>query len=528
MNVQDTLHIGELQKGVVIAGVQGINRNVNYVEVMEVPEVSDWITPGVLVMTAFYSIKDEPEKQIKVVKDLINIKASGIVIKLGRFIEELPKQVIDMANENDFPIISIPKDVSYIKILTPLYEKIYNEKRKKEDFILNPLLEIGNSNLISIPEILNKMKDIVKSNIYIEDLEGRLLYASEGFLSDGWRKSTTIFSLPDYPSFREIIQSWTEDFLQTGFSVFKIHGFRNRLLIPLTSQNQVFAIMHVPYTNDFMFDKSSRISELSNKFSKLFLSDQLFLQRERLDDVKLMDRLFQKLESANSNKVISIVQFEASWLAIFDYSSSYLIDYTSLVRRKLIDIVNQISHSEVVLFEKHNSFFALIFGDEKSYPEMLDQWSLIIKKQNEKEANENIRIAISPYMKTPTSFIESLNSVRKTMEIGMKIKPRESVYTFDKLGIYEILIKLTNDKFSVKYARNLLNPLENDQGELLKTLKVYLDENGNVTRSSESLFIHRRTMTYRIKRIEELLNMDLDDSMNRFILRFCLMLKDLS
>ena len=134
MLVKEALLIGKLKKGNVIAGGKGLKREVNFVEVMEVPEVADWITPGILIMTTFYSIKDKPEKQIKVVRELINRKTAGLVIKLGRFIDKLPEEVIEMANQNNFPIISIPSEVSYIKILDPLYERLFNEKQKKRNF----------------------------------------------------------------------------------------------------------------------------------------------------------------------------------------------------------------------------------------------------------------------------------------------------------------------------------------------------------------------------------------------------------
>lgn len=91
------------------------------------------------------------------------------------------------------------------------------------------------------------------------------------------------------------------------------------------------------------------------------------------------------------------------------------------------------------------------------------------------------------------------------------------------MGIYQFLLNLIDDPFAKQYALNFLAPLlEDKKNDLLKTLEVYLQENGNVSKSAEILFIHRRTMTYRLKKIEQLLNIDLNNSENRFILIFCL------
>lgn len=183
---------------------------------------------------------------------------------------------------------------------------------------------------------------------------------------------------------------------------------------------------------------------------------------------------------------------------------------------------------EKVFLERNNKFYVILYGDELSYSDIIMQLSRIVDGYNKREGKGQIRVAVSPKLHGSASLSDQLATVQKTMEIGKKIKPDETIYTFDKLGIYEVLLKLINDHFSMTYVNNILHPLEKDDGILLETLRVYLNQNGNVSRTAELLFIHRRTLTYRIQKIEELLNMDLNDSMNRFILRFCLLLKELS
>lgn len=52
--------------------------------------------------------------------------------------------------------------------------------------------------------------------------------------------------------------------------------------------------------------------------------------------------------------------------------------------------------------------------------------------------------------------------------------------------------------------------------DLFGTLKAFLLHNGNVREASNALFIHRSTLEYRIDRIAELLNVDLNDADVRF------------
>ncbi|MCG3056256.1 helix-turn-helix domain-containing protein, partial [Escherichia coli] len=47
-----------------------------------------------------------------------------------------------------------------------------------------------------------------------------------------------------------------------------------------------------------------------------------------------------------------------------------------------------------------------------------------------------------------------------------------------------------------------------EKGDLLETLSVYVEENGDVNKAAGKLFIHRNTLRYRLERISELTNKD--------------------
>jgi PucR family transcriptional regulator, purine catabolism regulatory protein len=253
MKIQDALLIGGLARGKVIAGEKGISRDITAIEVMEVPEVMSWVTPGVLVVTTFYSIKDLPNRQVEIVQALIHQKAAGIVIKLGRFITSIPIEIIHLADKHNFPIVTIPKDVTYISVLTPLYEKLYLEKQQKTVELQHPLYEIEQTSFSSLPEALNRIAEIVNSPVYIEDLDGRLLYAAALFHADGWRRSTSLFSKPYYSDYIKEVTRWENDVLTNKYAVFYKTGLRRKILLPLIWKNSLFAILHISYTDKELF-----------------------------------------------------------------------------------------------------------------------------------------------------------------------------------------------------------------------------------------------------------------------------------
>ena len=61
--------------------------------------------------------------------------------------------------------------------------------------------------------------------------------------------------------------------------------------------------------------------------------------------------------------------------------------------------------------------------------------------------------------------------------------------------------------------------------ELLKTLKVYMEQDRNSTRAAELLYVHRTTLFRRLEQINELCRLDYEDTEDMYMLRtsFCLL-----
>jgi len=57
----------------------------------------------------------------------------------------------------------------------------------------------------------------------------------------------------------------------------------------------------------------------------------------------------------------------------------------------------------------------------------------------------------------------------------------------------------------------LTNHDQRNESELLKTLDIYLQQGMNRIATAQDLFIHRNTLKYRLKKIEELTHIDFDD-----------------
>lgn len=93
------------------------------------------------------------------------------------------------------------------------------------------------------------------------------------------------------------------------------------------------------------------------------------------------------------------------------------------------------------------------------------------------------------------------------------------VLSYTDLGVQRFILQNSKEELN-DFIQEVLGPLiqyeQSRKGELLSTLIVYLDQNQNIKKTADSLHIHTNTLSYRLKRIEEILLTDLNDSQPLF------------
>ncbi|GAA3734941.1 sugar diacid utilization regulator [Spinactinospora alkalitolerans] len=86
---------------------------------------------------------------------------------------------------------------------------------------------------------------------------------------------------------------------------------------------------------------------------------------------------------------------------------------------------------------------------------------------------------------------------------------------FDDLGLHRMLVEWYTTHTARTAVRDLLAPLEalgREKAEtMVRTLRVYLDQQGSLSGTAAVLNLHRNAVSYRLKRITSLLSVDLND-----------------
>ncbi len=91
--------------------------------------------------------------------------------------------------------------------------------------------------------------------------------------------------------------------------------------------------------------------------------------------------------------------------------------------------------------------------------------------------------------------------------------------TYRDLGSFQLLLSLQDDEALRLFCDSILDPIEEGEGayggELMRSLEAFIECNGQWERAARQLYCHRHTLRYRIRRVEELTGRSLDSARDR-------------
>lgn len=131
-----------------------------------------------------------------------------------------------------------------------------------------------------------------------------------------------------------------------------------------------------------------------------------------------------------------------------------------------------------------------------------------------------ISIGAGRLCKSIPDFKESFQEARRSLDIVRRCHKKNQVTFFHSLGVYRLFSLIEDRDELMKLADQTLGPLlEYDRQHtttLVRTLGYYLESGRNLETSARAMFIHVNTLKYRLKRIQEIARLDMNDAESRF------------
>ena len=129
--------------------------------------------------------------------------------------------------------------------------------------------------------------------------------------------------------------------------------------------------------------------------------------------------------------------------------------------------------------------------------------------------NESVWTAIGLTVHKLADMKESFRTGRMTARYIRKILDDDSVRCYSQMGLAGLLFHIQKEEQLKAYCERTILPIKEydsiNDTNLYQVLRCYMDHNGSVGKVAEELFVHRNTVNYKIKKIEQILDISLSD-----------------
>lgn len=491
VTVKDILRLPILKNAKVVGGLEGLNRTVCSIDIMEIPEIKPWLREGELLLTTTYSIRNEPNLLPKLVEDLAQAGAAALAFKPERFIHQIPEEMIEVSNRYRLPVIAIPAEIPSIDITHSVMELVLNWRSA----LLSRAEEIGTKLTTMVLE--NQGLQALAENV------SKLLAAPISVLDS---KGCVIAQAPE-DEFFDIV-----DGMRWNITVNK--QLAGKLIVhkeSLDAMEQVCVDQaRVVFSLELMRKKTAEETEirLRGNFIDELLSD---LPPSELEVKKKGRQL-----DFDTDKYWEIAIIEG-----FDIKSdeTILTDLRALLmsegKRKNLRPHIETRGTQILLFLPSEE------GQSTLWLDILKLW--IDHHLGEDKTRIRVGIGNKYFL---WKMYKSYREARKALEISRKMYAQYSLIQYENVEVYEIIADAAENKdlsnlFQKKLGKLLLYDQET-RSELLKTLFIYLELGKNMQETAKRLFIHRNSVKYRLERIEEIAQLDLSSAQECFIYHLCL------
>lgn len=183
------------------------------------------------------------------------------------------------------------------------------------------------------------------------------------------------------------------------------------------------------------------------------------------------------------------------------------------VRRRVQD-----SFPGSLFYEHENLLTCIIHLSKDSSGSRLKNWLRDLARQVRSEHSVCLSIGVGNPCTCASDYRRGFAEAREAQQMGQHLNREGGVTHFNDLGVYRYLYKIARmDDLRDMYQDQVGNIASYDRRkgtDLLDTLETYLECAGNLTRTSNRLFVHRNTLIQRLDRLQSLCEIDLQERSN--------------
>lgn len=549
LQIKDIFQLEPLQNIQFYAGHRGQNRVISTVTIMDIPEIAEWLSGGELVIAG---VLFQQCFSRSLIDSFLQKNIAGIVTK-QKFLSEIPAGLIDYCNETGFPVLLAPETYNWGQVMNPIVTDMIRkpylviEENQNFHYSLMKSMIAGSS----LSEMCNQLYQSNQLILAVADTDLHLEGYSDCF---DWKEYTrklvpeqlqysgTSMDNLDHETV-SIYTYMTPLLASQGVRIFLfpilLHETAYGYILLCTSagtdkldETIVMKIQQFSLVVALQFGKQNDINTATRHFNS-FLFEKL-LQAENLtheDAVHYLAPLEKKIH--RRYYVLYFQSDSSSNIDSFIQQSNRISRFHTMVRSTLPNA------KHILMFEKENAQVVLLpypytLSDEAHGYADLETDVLKLRELYIRTLKpESIFIGIS--QPAELSYLsEAFRQAKLAASFLSGSRKTLPYMLYQDLGMIRYFFNHSGEldyKFLEEFIQKYVTPLEDydrkHHTELLRTLKLFLANNGSKTETEHELFIHKNTLRARLSTINKVLGCNVDLLEDLFEIQLAFRLKHL-
>jgi purine catabolism regulator len=531
VKVRDLLDIPVFSQAKVIGGQNGLNRSVHSVNMMDAPDIIQFLQPDELLLTTAFGMKDNPEMLESLVCQMAQIGCAGLAVKTKRFLTEIPKGVSAAADRLALPIIELPLEHSLGEILHQSLSSILENHADQLKFALEShrkfseiLLEGKSfqeiihalSSLLGYPVLLvdHKLEPLTQSSHFQRSPYRELLPRIKDTFSEQASAALPLFlcltETSRLPFTNLCIHPILTDRPQ-GFLISFTDIEKQNLQLPLLALEQAANVIR------FEMLKKQAVKERSRRYKNEFLSDVAdgVVRTEQ----EILHR--GKRYGLHENHPYLCIVAKKDPVKETDTTPVAANEEREFAEREMIyeQLKKQMIKrgSPFILFTKNDLFVSFLPTStvKSDRQEQEKELAEFLRQTAEKLVGTHgvwLSFGIGNPVENVTTLSVAYKEALDALQTGYTGRKRNFVQFYRAKEVRDLLRMVPANDLAEFYRdtfQELLDLDEKERLELAKTLMTYYEHHCQVAETAKRLFVHRNTVIYRLEKIRQITGREL-------------------
>jgi len=528
--VRKLLESEQFPKMKLLCGEKGLDLEVKGIRIIEIEDMERYLTGGEILITSFQVYLSCNDREVEQhFEDLVKSDISGFIVKkrkeydpTGRRLSLLEKH----CKKYEIPLVEISEDLHYWGIIRYVIMQVFDKATARLKYFkithdnFNAFILNNNGSCNTASNIIKFLSVMIENPVV-------LYYGNLNcMVSTNSDNSKLILSDEIQPYKPNIITKFQYMKQMKGSCVQYVVKFailsEVEVYITITEENRELTEL------DYMAIENAIIN-LQYGFLSEFAQDEVKKKYQRDIVHNILNGLLSSKEMTEAAAQLGMKESDTYRVVDFHtIKKNVQSKYTKEQLHEVGVIVSELKHllpdaliyrnmDQIVMIQQVDSNQTeLEYQKEMEEVEDVIQRSILYRKKDT-DFQIGIGKSVEGYQRLKESYHEASRAIKYIDIIRLVTGDKnKSVVHYSNLGFFQIFGEIDDVTELERYIPETLKKLylydDEHKGELITTLQMYLRNNQSIKKTASAMFVHYRTISYRLEKIKQISGINFDDA----------------